>query len=420
MNMDDLEKAFKEVRSLQVQTPQGFAGNLVKESRYSFQYPDGSDPSVAVGLLMPVRAEGYAAGNLFGPFGMNRAEGYLRHRIDEHFKRFGAVTDIFILYLTGQSQIGRLEYSNADYPLEKLKAESLSDILTSPSAEYFDYLLSKYALRSGISGAQPKTLVPILSSSPANSASLDRGLDDRGTVATETVIVKAEGADFPDIARNEFFCISVAKNAGMAVPGFWLSDDSRLFVMDRFDRTPAGGKIGFEDFTVLTRRTADEKYVGSYEMIAKAVAVYAGDDKVRQAQRLFDRVALSCLLRDGDAHLKNFGMLYDHPDAPRELAPVFDVVNTDLYPDLVGRLALKMGGSNTFPTPDDLIAYAEKIGVSSKYASATLDRINTAIESTLKQFKDDPRYQDDLLDRLEKTIFRVDWAPQQKKPERQR
>lgn len=132
MKIDDLGRAFKAVRSLEVDTPPGFAGLLAKESRYSFRYSSGSDPSVAVGLLMPVRAEGYAAGNLFGPFGMNRAEGYLRHCIDEHFKRFGAVTDIFLLYLTGKIQIGRLEYTNSDYPLEELMTESLSDILTSP------------------------------------------------------------------------------------------------------------------------------------------------------------------------------------------------------------------------------------------------------------------------------------------------
>lgn len=239
----------------------------------------------------------------------------------------------------------------------------------------------------------------------SRSAGFNNEIDDRGTVAIETLIVKAEGADFPDVARNEYFCISVAADAGMTVPGFWLSDDGHLFVMDRFDRS-AGQKIGFEDFTVLTQRTTDQKYEGSYEMIAKAVAIYSGNGKVRQAELLFDRVALSCLLRDGDAHLKNFGMLYEHPDAPRILAPVFDVVNTDIYPDLDGRLALKMGGSNTFPTPDDLIAYADNIGVELHYAKNTLDRINTSIESTLKRFKDDPRYQDDLLARMEATIFR--------------
>src|SRR5260364_52262 len=49
-------------------------------------------------------------------------------------------------------------------------------------------------------------------------------------------------------------------------------------------------------------------------------------------RELFERVALSCWMRDGDAHLKNFGMLYEHPMAPRRLAPVYDVVCTDVYP----------------------------------------------------------------------------------------
>src|SRR5207253_10127336 len=134
----------------------------------------------------------------------------------------------------------------------------------------------------------------------------------------------------------------------------------------------------------------------------------------------FDRVALSCLLRDGDAHLKNFGMLYAHPEAVRVLAPVFDVVNTDIYPELDGRLALKMGGSKTFPTPDDLFKFAETLGVDRRYAGNTLDRINTSIENTMKKFRDDPRYQDDLLDRMQATIFRSGREPQRKTAQRQR
>lgn len=414
--MEDLDQAFHSVKSLQVHTPQGIAGQLVKESRYTFNYLNGSGPAVAVSLLMPIRSESYAKGNLFSVFGMNRPEGYLRHRLEEHFRRLGAAPDIFLLYLTGKSQIGRLEYTNPDYPLEDLLPESLSDILTSTSSEYFEYLLSKYALRSGIAGAQPKTLVPI----SGGVSGFDPTVDERGSLATETVIVKAEGANFPNLARNEYFCMSVAKDAGLTVPEFWLSDDSQLFVMTRFDRTPSGERLGFEDFTVLTGRTNDQKYEGSYEMIGKAVATYTGDLQIRELERLFDRVALSCLLRDGDAHLKNFGLLYSVPNGSRELAPTFDVVNTDLYPELDGKLALKMGGSKTFPTPDELFNYADTLGVDRKYADNTLNRINTSIEHTLKNLRNDSRYQDDLLDRMESTIFRTNWEPQRRAPQRQR
>jgi serine/threonine-protein kinase HipA len=40
---------------------------------------------------------------------------------------------------------------------------------------------------------------------------------------------------------------------------------------------------------------------------------------------------LSVLVRNGDAHLKNFGVLYASPAGPMALAPVYDVVTTTVY-----------------------------------------------------------------------------------------
>jgi len=37
------------------------------------------------------------------------------------------------------------------------------------------------------------------------------------------------------------------------------------------------------------------------------------------------------MLRNGDAHLKNFGVLYEYPGQPVCLAPVYDMVTTVAY-----------------------------------------------------------------------------------------
>ena len=37
------------------------------------------------------------------------------------------------------------------------------------------------------------------------------------------------------------------------------------------------------------------------------------------------------MLRNGDAHLKNFGVFYPYPAGPVSLAPVYDVVTTAAY-----------------------------------------------------------------------------------------
>jgi serine/threonine-protein kinase HipA len=202
--------------------------------------------------------------------------------------------------------------------------------------------------------------------------------------------------------------MSVAKEAGLDVPEFWLSDDGKLFLMSRFDRTPAGAALGFEDMAVLTGRTEKQKYEGSYEMIARAVEQYSRADSVRQLRKLFERVIFSCLMRDGDAHLKNFGMLYEHPAAARRLAPIYDVVCTDIYPELDGRLALKLNKSKVFPSEGDLIEYGDRLRLKKEEMDGITVRIREAYERVVSQCEKDIRYQtDDLLPNLRRAIERT-------------
>ena len=54
-----------------------------------------------------------------------------------------------------------------------------------------------------------------------------------------------------------------------------------------------------------------EKHVGTYKSVAKAVGTYSAAHE-RHASKivLFRSIVLSMVVRNGDAHLKNFGMLY--------------------------------------------------------------------------------------------------------------
>lgn len=397
----DIERLFNKIHQLEIHTPQGVSGQLAKESRFVFNYNQVKDDA-AVSLVMPVRQESYASGDLMGIFAMNRPEGYLRYVIEERLKRLGAPSDMFLLFLAGSNQIGRLTYALPGEEVPQSAGERLRDLLSSPSGALFKRLVDQYALGSGISGIQPKTLVPI-----ANDSNIEYP-EEHTAVPLKTVIVKAEGGDYPGLARNEFFCMSVAEEAGFDVPKFWLSDDGHLFLTSRFDRQPDGTALGFEDMAVLTGRTEKQKYEGSYEMIARAVETFSGDDSVAQLKKLFKRVALSCWLRDGDAHLKNFGMLYETPAAARRLAPIYDVVCTDVYPELDGLMALKLNKSKTFPNNEDLIEYGNRLGLGNDDVMDTLGRIEGAYHTVISRCENDPRYQGDgLLSDIRKVIERT-------------
>ena len=82
--------------------------------------------------------------------------------------------------------------------------------------------------------------------------------------------------------------------------------------------------------------------------MARFVSLFCAPGRRLAALRqLFDQVALSCILGNGDAHLKNFGVLYDDPTSEDvRLSPAYDLVCTTAYiPE--DSLALTLGGSKS-------------------------------------------------------------------------
>jgi serine/threonine-protein kinase HipA len=130
----DLEALFNRIRALEIDTPQGHSGRLSRESRFVFNYRDTAEESTAVSLVMPVRSQSYASGDLMGVFAMNRPEGYLRYIIEERLKRLGAPDDMLLLWLSGGNGIGRLDYRlpGEDRPADT--GERLDTLLRSPLA----------------------------------------------------------------------------------------------------------------------------------------------------------------------------------------------------------------------------------------------------------------------------------------------
>ncbi len=102
--------------------------------------------------------------------------------------------------------------------------------------------------------------------------------------------------------------------------------------MRRFDVTSDGDSIGFEDMCSLQALGTSQKYSGSYERAAKTIREFVSGPCLKTArEQFFSTLALSVMLRNGDAHLKNFGVLYADPMGMVELAPVYDLVTTTAY-----------------------------------------------------------------------------------------
>jgi serine/threonine-protein kinase HipA len=154
-------------------------------------------------------------------------------------------------------------------------------------------------------------------------------------------------------------------------------------VIDRFDLRFDGSYRGFEDFCVLNARRTDQKYSGSYETsILKRFEQFANSPSVYEdLEKLFTLIALNCTLRNGDAHLKNFGIVYDDVLGAARLAPVYDLVTTTAYLPKDG-MALTLNGSTQWPNAKELQRLGEtRVGCTPSRARQILEQIGEAISA---------------------------------------
>lgn len=286
---------------------------LLENNEYIFDYTTNNQDAF-VSLSMPVRTKNYANPKLHPIFEMHLPEGYLLSIIKKHFSKITKTDDFGLLQLMAHSIKGRLTYEADDTQEEATL--SLDALLHPKSETLFDELVTRFALGSPISGVQPKVLAKVR---------------DKVTLPLQEYIVKSWGDEYPHLALNEFYCMSIVKKAGIEVPEFYLSDDNKLFIMKRFDIKDDGSYLGFEDMCVLQARQADEKYEGSYEHIAKSIKTFVSPKYKKKALRdFFKMMVINTLVQNGDAHLKNFGVLYENIH-DIWLAPAYDVVSTTLY-----------------------------------------------------------------------------------------
>jgi len=339
----------------------------------------------AVSATMPVRLASWDVRFGLAPiFEMNLPEGVLRERLRLAFaKATGTFDDFDLLGIVGRSQVGRIRCTGQKETLhEDVPFQSVDEILARRrGSDLLRHLIERFASFSGISGVQPKVLIRDEKAFVAHHKDARLSQSHRGA----THIVKFwEPNEYPQLAANEYFCLKVAEKCGLEVPPFRLAEDAGALVVDRFDLRLDGTYRGFEDFCVLNARRTDQKYSGSYETsIVKRFQQFANSPHVHaDLEKLFTLIALNCVLRNGDAHLKNFGMVYDDVRGEARLAPVYDLVTTAVYLPK-DSMALTINGSTRWPTAKELQRFGEaRAGGAPAHIRDILQRIAEAIRST--------------------------------------
>lgn len=212
-------------------------------------------------------------------------------------------------------------------------------------------------------------------------------------------IVKLPSPRFDAVPDNEFAMMTLARAVGIDVPDVQLVQTSdigglppnlpeafgRSLAIRRFDRPRPGDRVHIEDFAQVFGVYPEKKYRSATAgSIARVLWLEAGEQAVTEYTR---RLVFNAMIGNGDAHLKNWSLIYRDGRTPA-LSPAYDLVGTVAY--IAGdRLALSLGGTREFAHVDTerIRRFAEHAGLPVRIVVKTARETAAAIRDVWPSHK---------------------------------
>lgn len=217
----------------------------------------------------------------------------------------------------------------------------------------------------------------------------------KGTPSTH--IIKPDIERFENSVFNEYFVMRLAKACGLNVAkcDILTLKDRHFYVTERFDREVVNGRVTRlhqEDFCQLLKCRPEIKYqdqggpslVECVKLIRETLRLPAVD-----VLEFVDRVIFNFLVGNGDAHGKNFSVLYRNGQ-PR-LSPAYDIISTTVYPAISKKMAMKFDGEYNFRwiTKGKVVRTFERGGIGEKIVLASIAKMCARMTEVLPAFIDE-------------------------------
>lgn len=226
--------------------------------------------------------------------------------------------------------------------------------------------------RISISGAQPKFSLMV------NEGRLEP-TENGGTFILKPAV---EGLfdNTKDMPANEHLTMQMARQIFKIAAAdnalVYLKDGTPAYITKRFDVLPDGNRICQEDFAQVAGLTPGEKgsnykYDFSYQQIADLMKQYVSTYPT-DVEKYFRLVLFNYLVCNGDAHVKNFSIYSPNADGVYKLTPAYDLLNTSLHVQELGRTALELFvddfeteffKANGFYGKPDFMELARRVGI---------------------------------------------------------
>lgn len=212
-----------------------------------------------------------------------------------------------------------------------------------------------------------------------------------GTPSTH--IIKPGIPRFPESVFNELYCMRLAKACRISVAECSVLRVRGIpyYVTTRYDRQQESGKVlrlHQEDFCQILGFEPSVKYESEGGprllqcfLLLREMALPAAD-----IIEFLRRIIFIFLIGNGDAHAKNFSILY--MGKANRLAPAYDLLSTAVYPNLPPKLAMKIDGRNHFDwiTRGKFLRMGEKAGLLNRLVNAEIDKLLAQLSKILVPF----------------------------------
>lgn len=212
---------------------------------------------------------------------------------------------------------------------------------------------------------------------------MDLEHDETGTPQRMTIvgvmgryILKPQTERFTCLPEMEDLTMHLAEAARIATVLHSLirfADGELNYITRRIDRTDDGRKLAMEDFCQLSDHLTEQKYNGSYEMIASLIKKFSTAPML-DLVNFWEQVVFAWIVGNADMHLKNFSLI-SQKRGKYILTPTYDQVSTAIVmPEDTEELALSLNGWKKKLMREDFMESMLSSGLDEVVAKRILDR----------------------------------------------
>ena len=214
------------------------------------------------------------------------------------------------------------------------------------------------------------------------------------------------------LAQNEYICMKLAKCFDLPVPDVDILNiaGKDVFVVERYDRIKKDDfiqRLHQEDLCQALGIMNTSKYQNDggpgiadiFNTIKKNCTVPA-----LETQKFLGYVIFNYLIGNCDSHGKNYSLLYKNKCV--ELAPLYDVVSTVIYPGLTEKLSMKIGNHYDIKkvSKEDYSLLAETLNIKGSVLSKIFNNFENKYSKAFETLKSETKISKEVLDLIFSSI----------------